>query len=100
VARPKSSTRTAFEVQTDRILSQGICCLAGLGSRASSGGLPAVLAGSATQESRFKQVHSSEPIYSVRISLNYRAVGVIEGDVIIWYWIGSHADYEKQLTKR
>jgi hypothetical protein len=45
-------------------------------------------------------VHSSEPIYSVRISLNYRAVGVIEGDVIIWYWIGSHADYEKQLTKR
>jgi hypothetical protein len=49
---------------------------------------------------RFKRVHSSEPIYSVRISLNYRAVGVIEGDEIIWYWIGSHADYEKQLTKR
>ena len=49
---------------------------------------------------RFKKVHSTEPIYSVRVSLNYRAVGVVEGGTIIWYWIGSHADYAKLLSKR
>jgi hypothetical protein len=34
------------------------------------------------------------------VSLNYRAVGVIEGDEIIWYWIGSHTDYEALITRR
>lgn len=47
----------------------------------------------------FKQVHSSRPIYSVRASLDYRAVGIREGDVILWFWIGSHADYDKLLTQ-
>jgi hypothetical protein len=47
---------------------------------------------------RFKQIHSSEPIYSVRIALGWRAVGVRSGDVIIWYWVGSHADYDKLIA--
>jgi hypothetical protein len=46
---------------------------------------------------RFKRVHPNEPIYSVRISRDYRAVGVVEGDEIIWFWIGSHEDYEQLL---
>tara|TARA_R110002126_G_scaffold290650_1_gene448132 strand:- start:12641 stop:12910 length:270 start_codon:yes stop_codon:yes gene_type:complete len=48
---------------------------------------------------RFKKIHSSEPIYSVRITQDYRALGVIEGKIIIWFWIGSHADYELLLKK-
>ena len=47
----------------------------------------------------FKRVHSSKPIYSVRISRDYRAVGILLGDEIIWFWIGSHSDYDKLLTK-
>lgn len=46
---------------------------------------------------RFKLVHASRPIYSVRIGLAYRALGVREGDEIIWFWIGSHADYDQLL---
>jgi plasmid maintenance system killer protein len=46
---------------------------------------------------RFKKVHNTKPIYSVRINVNYRAVGVLDGDVIIWFWIGSHAEYDKLL---
>jgi len=34
---------------------------------------------------RFKRVHPTDPIYSVRIGLGYRAVGVMEGDTIYWY---------------
>jgi len=48
---------------------------------------------------RFKKVHPTEPVYSARISIGYRAVGVFDGDEIIWFWIGSHADYEKLLER-
>jgi len=48
---------------------------------------------------QFKQVHAAEPIYSARINRNYRAVGVRDGSEIVWFWIGSHADYDKLLTR-
>ena len=46
---------------------------------------------------RFKRVHPTEPIYSVRITRSHRAVGVLAGDVVIWFWIGSHDDYERMI---
>jgi mRNA-degrading endonuclease RelE of RelBE toxin-antitoxin system len=48
---------------------------------------------------RFKQVHPTKPIYSVRISRDYRAVGIRDGDEMVWFWIGSHTDYEQLLSK-
>jgi hypothetical protein len=48
---------------------------------------------------RFKRIHSAEPIYSVRITLDYRALGIREGDFIIWYWIGGHEDYDRLMSK-
>lgn len=47
----------------------------------------------------FKQVHSTRPIFSVRITKDYRAVGIIQGEDIIWFWIGSHSDYDKLLKQ-
>lgn len=47
----------------------------------------------------FKRVHSKMPIYSVRVSDNYRALGIREGDEIIWFWIGSHAEYDRLLSQ-
>ena len=46
---------------------------------------------------QFKKVHGSEPIYSVRIGLGWRALGLLDGDTITWCWIGSHAQYDKLL---
>ncbi|RKU35061.1 hypothetical protein C6496_17340 [Candidatus Poribacteria bacterium] len=46
---------------------------------------------------RFKKVHNTESIYAVRININYRAVGVVDGGKIVWFWIGPHAEYEKLL---
>jgi hypothetical protein len=43
----------------------------------------------------FKPVHTAEPIYSLRVSRNYRALGLREGDAVTWFWIGSHADYDQ-----
>lgn len=48
---------------------------------------------------RFKRVHRTEPIYSVRVSQSYRAVGVLRDDAIIWFWIGSHDDYDRLLSQ-
>jgi len=48
---------------------------------------------------RFKKVHSSRPIFAVRISKDYRAVGNLAGDEMIWFWIGSHEEYDKLLKK-
>jgi len=48
---------------------------------------------------RFKKVHSNLPIYSVRIDLDWRAVGVLKDDVVIWFWIGPHSEYERLLSK-
>jgi len=48
---------------------------------------------------RFKRVHPSQAIYSVRAGLGYRALGVRDGDNIIWFWIGSHADYDKLVAR-
>ena len=46
---------------------------------------------------RFKKVHPDLPIYSARISKNYRAVGQLDGDTVIWFWVGSHGEYDKLL---
>jgi hypothetical protein len=46
---------------------------------------------------RFKKVSQLENVYSVRIGLGYRALGVLEGSTIIWFWIGSHADYDRLI---
>lgn len=45
----------------------------------------------------FKLVDSEERIYSVRIGRDYRALGKLEDDVIVWFWIGKHDEYDRIL---
>jgi mRNA-degrading endonuclease RelE of RelBE toxin-antitoxin system len=45
----------------------------------------------------FKQVHATQPIYAARVGLGYRAVGVIDGEAVVWFWIGTHAEYDQLL---
>lgn len=49
---------------------------------------------------QFKKVHPTLPIYSARINLDYRVLGRLENDKIIWFWIGNHTEYERMLRKR
>jgi hypothetical protein len=48
---------------------------------------------------QFKRVHPIEPLYSVRVGLGWRALGFVDDDGITWFWIGSHAEYDR-LIKR
>jgi len=45
----------------------------------------------------FKRLHSSEQIYSVRVSGGYRALGLLDGDTVTWFWVGSHTAYERLI---
>lgn len=47
----------------------------------------------------FKQAHSTRPVFSVRTTKDYRAVGIIQGEDIIWFWIGTHSEYNKILKQ-
>ena len=46
---------------------------------------------------RFKKVHATLPIYSARVDLDWRAVGVLKDGTLIWFWVGSHKAYESLL---
>ena len=51
---------------------------------------------------QFKRLHASLDLWSVRVTESYRAVGVrttVESeDRIVWFFIGTHAEYDKLLA--
>ena len=47
----------------------------------------------------FKQVHADPPIYSARVGISFRALGALDAGTVVWFWIGSHADYDKFLEQ-
>ncbi len=48
---------------------------------------------------QFKRVSPRQPIYSARVGMGYRALGLWQLDTITWFWIGSHADYDTLLDR-
>ncbi len=46
---------------------------------------------------RFKPLF--DDVWSVRINQSYRSVGRKKGSLVVWFWIGTHGDYD-QLLKR
>ncbi|MCH8840219.1 MAG: hypothetical protein IH831_06000 [Planctomycetes bacterium] len=48
---------------------------------------------------QFKRLHTTLPLWSVRVTESYRAVGVRDNhDTIIWFFIGTHAEYDRLLA--
>ena len=48
---------------------------------------------------RFKRVHAALPIYSARVGIGYRALAIVDGDTAIWFWVGTHAEYDRLQEK-
>ena len=48
----------------------------------------------------FKPVHPTRPLFSARVGLGYCALGARDGDTLVWFWIGSHADYDRLIGMR
>ncbi|MBW4579402.1 MAG: hypothetical protein KME42_07485 [Tildeniella nuda ZEHNDER 1965/U140] len=46
----------------------------------------------------FKKLKTKQPVYSVRAGIGWRAVGVMKDtETIVWFWIGSHSNYDALL---
>ena len=45
----------------------------------------------------FKCINSANDVWpnGVRVTLAYLAIGAMEGDTVIWFWIGTHDEYER-----
>jgi hypothetical protein len=48
---------------------------------------------------RFKKVQTQGNVHSARITRDYRALGTVEGDEAVWFWVGSHDEYERLIKK-
>jgi hypothetical protein len=45
----------------------------------------------------FERLRADPESWSVRITRGYRAVGWKRQDTMVWYWIGSHADFDRRF---
>jgi len=51
---------------------------------------------------QFKCVSEKHTVFSVRVGIHWRALGYrdveLGEDTLTWFWIGSHADYDKLVA--
>lgn len=47
----------------------------------------------------FKKIGSNRQLWSVRVGIAHRALGVEKFEGIYWFGIGSHAEYDRLITK-
>ena len=45
----------------------------------------------------FGKVANQDDVYSARVGLGYRALAQMDGDDVVWFWIGPHAEYDRLL---
>ncbi|TAN56155.1 MAG: hypothetical protein EPN26_04260 [Rhodospirillales bacterium] len=49
------------------------------------------------QSLHFKCVSEKHGTWSARVGIHWRALGFRDGEAVIWFWIGSHADYDRLI---
>jgi hypothetical protein len=46
---------------------------------------------------RFKEL--ADGLWSARITRGYRALARRNGDLVVWFWIGTHEDYDQLVSR-
>ena len=51
------------------------------------------------QDPRHPSLHLKKVgrLWLVRVGLHYRALAVEDGSTLVWFWIGTHAEYDRLL---
>ena len=51
------------------------------------------------QDSRYPSLHFKKvgQFWSVRVGIHYRALALEDGNDMAWFWIGTHAEYDRLL---
>lgn len=52
------------------------------------------------EDPRYPSLHFKKigELWSARVGIHYRALATEIEDELVWFWIGSHADYDKMVT--
>ena len=58
-------------------------------------GLPALGCRLISSLSSLQMHNHEEDIWSVRITLGVRSLGVLDDDTVTWFWVGDHDDYKR-----
>jgi len=86
-------------VQTTRRFRAAFATLPEAARRSISRGARTLLEHPGDPALQFKPIHPLRPVFSARVALGYIALGVKEGQDVIWFWVGSHADYDRLLAQ-
>jgi hypothetical protein len=54
------------------------------------------------QDSQHPSLHFHQigRFWSARVGLHYRALAVENGTDLVWFWIGSHAEYDRLIDRQ
>jgi len=54
------------------------------------------------KDPRYPSLHFKRigKFWSARIGLDYRALAVMDGEDMIWVWIGAHDDYDRLIADK
>jgi mRNA-degrading endonuclease RelE of RelBE toxin-antitoxin system len=47
---------------------------------------------------RFKKVGRKKHLWSARVGSPYRALRIDKPEGVVWFWIGTHAEYDTRLS--
>ena len=47
----------------------------------------------------FKELSHKENLWSARVGDHFRALAIRESDELYWFWIGSHAEYDRIISQ-
>ena len=48
---------------------------------------------------RFERLACDRRLWAVRVTRDYRAVGLREGNTIAWAWIGNHEEFDRLFPR-
>lgn len=47
----------------------------------------------------FKKIGRQKQLWSVRVGIHYRALALEKDEAVVWFWIGTHAEYDEMIGK-
>lgn len=48
----------------------------------------------------FEEVDKKRSLWSARVTRGYRVLGIRDRGEVIWFWIGSHQEYDRLIEGR
>ncbi len=49
---------------------------------------------------QFHEARGNPGVYSARVGAGYRALCRRDGETVIWFWVGTHSEYDRRINQR